>query len=171
MQNLGKEIWIFIFFNWKLLEVFQVILFYFSSEGMAWSDRSWEVCLWRCCHCHLLAGKELFCLIITESWDGLGWKWAWRPPGHNPLPWAGTPPPGPGYSEPHPTWPRDGASTASLGNLFQCLTTHTVKNFFQLPNLNLPYFKAVISCPITTLPDKEFLPIFPVGPFKYWRAL
>lgn len=31
---------------------------------MAWSDRSWEICLWRCCHCHLLAGRELLYLIM-----------------------------------------------------------------------------------------------------------
>jgi len=33
---------------------------------------------------------------------------------------------------------RDGASTASLGNLFQCFTSLTVKNFFLISNLNLP---------------------------------
>ena len=30
----------------------------------------------------------------------------------------------------------DEASTASLGNLLQCLTTLTVKNVFLIPNLN-----------------------------------
>jgi len=33
---------------------------------------------------------------------------------------------------------RDGASTTSLGNLFQCVTTPWVKNFFLISNLNLP---------------------------------
>jgi len=33
---------------------------------------------------------------------------------------------------------RDGASTTSLGNLFQCVTTLCVKNFFLTSNLNLP---------------------------------
>ncbi|NXI87820.1 MZT2A protein, partial [Rhipidura dahli] len=33
---------------------------------------------------------------------------------------------------------RDGAATASLGILFQGLTTLTVKNFFPIPDLNLP---------------------------------
>ena len=33
---------------------------------------------------------------------------------------------------------RDGASITSLGNPFQCFTTLTVKNFFLIPNLNLP---------------------------------
>ena len=32
----------------------------------------------------------------------------------------------------------DGASTASLGNLFQCVTTLCVKNFLLISNLNLP---------------------------------
>lgn len=32
---------------------------------------------------------------------------------------------------------RDVASTASLGNLFQCLTTLIIKNFFVTYNLNL----------------------------------
>jgi len=31
---------------------------------------------------------------------------------------------------------RDGASTTSLGNLFQCLTTLTVKDFFLISSLN-----------------------------------
>ncbi|KAK4821962.1 hypothetical protein QYF61_004966 [Mycteria americana] len=43
---------------------------------------------------------------------------------------------------------RDGASTASLGNLFQCLTTLR--------------FKAMTSCPITTHPCKKSLSNFPV---------
>ena len=33
---------------------------------------------------------------------------------------------------------RDGAPTALLGSLFQCLTTLTVKNFFLISSLNLP---------------------------------
>ena len=33
---------------------------------------------------------------------------------------------------------RDGASTTSLGNLFQCVTLICVKNFLLIPNLNLP---------------------------------
>jgi len=36
--------------------------------------------------------------------------------------------------------PRDGASTTSLGNLGQGLTTLTVKNFFPISSLNLPSF-------------------------------
>jgi len=35
---------------------------------------------------------------------------------------------------------REGASTASLGNLFQCFTTIMVKNFFLISSLNLPSF-------------------------------
>jgi len=33
---------------------------------------------------------------------------------------------------------REGAATASLGNLCQCFTTLMVKNFFLISNLNLP---------------------------------
>lgn len=32
-----------------------------------------------------------------------------------------------------------GTSTSSLGNLYQCLTTLIVENFFLIPNLKLPY--------------------------------
>jgi len=35
---------------------------------------------------------------------------------------------------------REGAATASLGNLRQGLTTLTVKNFFLIVSLNLPSF-------------------------------
>ncbi|KAK4827886.1 hypothetical protein QYF61_022309, partial [Mycteria americana] len=35
---------------------------------------------------------------------------------------------------------RDGASTTSLGNLCQCFTTLSIKNFFLVSNLNLPSF-------------------------------
>ena len=61
-----------------------------------------------------------------------------------PLPGAGTPSTRPGCSK-HPSnlalnTSRQGASTASLGNLFQCLTTLPVKNFFLTSNLNLPSF-------------------------------
>ena len=34
---------------------------------------------------------------------------------------------------------REEASTILLGNLFQCLTTLTIKNVFPIPSLNLPY--------------------------------
>ena len=50
---------------------------------------------------------------------------------------------------------RDRAS-ASLGNLFQCLTTLIVKDFFLISNLNLPSkFETIYPCPITTDPAKE----------------
>ena len=35
--------------------------------------------------------------------------------------------------------PRDGDSTTSLGSLFQCLTTLSVKKFFLISSLNLPW--------------------------------
>ena len=37
------------------------------------------------------------------------------------------------------------ASTTSLGNLFQCLTTLSVKNLFLISNLNLPFQLETIS--------------------------
>ncbi|KAK4827407.1 hypothetical protein QYF61_017837 [Mycteria americana] len=48
---------------------------------------------------------------------------------------------------------REGASTTSLGNQFQCLI-----------------FKAITPCPITTCPCKKSLSSFLVGPFRYWKA-
>ena len=53
-------------------------------------------------------------------------------------------PPAMGRVANHQTWlpraSRDGASTASLGNLFQCVTTTLcVKNFLLISNLNLPH--------------------------------
>ena len=51
---------------------------------------------------------------------------------------------------------RDGASTTSLGNLFQCITTLCVKNFLLISNLNLlSQFKTIPSCPITINPCKQ----------------
>jgi len=38
---------------------------------------------------------------------------------------------------------REGASTVSLGNLLQWLTTHRIKNFFLISNLNLLSFSLV----------------------------
>ena len=57
---------------------------------------------------------------------------------------------------------RDGASTTSLGNLFQCVTTLWVKNFLLISNLNLlSQFKTVPPCPITIHPCKQpFLLLF-----------
>ena len=45
---------------------------------------------------------------------------------------------------------RDGDSTTSLGSLFQCLTTLSLKNFFLISNLNLTQLEAIASCPITS---------------------
>ena len=38
------------------------------------------------------------------------------------------------------------ASTMSLGNVFQCLTTPTVKDFFLISNLNLLHFSLKPFC-------------------------
>ena len=49
---------------------------------------------------------------------------------------------------------RDGNSTTSLGTLFQCLTTLSVKTFFLISNLNLPWFNLrpfpLILSPVTS---------------------
>ena len=63
---------------------------------------------------------------------------------------------------------RERASTASLGNLFCCFTTHTVKNFFLITSLNLPsfQFKPVTLCPVATSAVNKFVPIFLRNPFQ-----
>jgi len=58
-----------------------------------------------------------------------------------PLPWAGTLPPDQGAQTPSNlalNTAREWASTASLDNLHQCLTTLILKNFCLIPNLNVP---------------------------------
>ena len=78
---------------------------------------------------------------IIESKNGLGWKGPQRSSSFNPLPWAGSLVARPGYPEPHPAWPwmpsRDGASTTTLGNLFQWATLWVIY-FLLIFNLNLP---------------------------------
>ena len=87
----------------------------------------------------------------TEAQNGPGWK---GPQGS----WISNPPPPPQAEPPtsifntrpscpgpHPTWPwtppgMDGASTTSLGSLFQNLTTLIVKNFPLISSLTLPFF-------------------------------
>jgi len=66
---------------------------------------------------------------------------------------------------------RDGASTASLGNLFQCVTTLCVKNFLLISKLNLPYlslkpFPLVLSLPILI---NSHTSSCLYTPFKYWK--
>ena len=55
---------------------------------------------------------------------------------------------------------RDGASTTSLGNQFQCITTLWVKNFLLITNLNLPsQLKTIPPYPITTHPHMQLFPL------------
>ena len=68
--------------------------------------------------------------------------------------------------------PRDGASTASLGNLFQCVTTLGVKSYLLISNLNLPCpslkpFPLVLS--LSTLVNSLSTSCL-YAPFKYWKA-
>ena len=77
---------------------------------------------------------------ITELLNGLGWKGPYRSSSSTPLPWGGTPSTGPRvlkapFSLALDT-SREGASTASLSNLFQCLITLIVKKFFLISKLN-----------------------------------
>lgn len=58
---------------------------------------------------------------------------------------------------------RDGTSTSSLGNPFQCLSTLIVKNFFFISNKNLPSFSLKPSSRLTTCTVKKFLSVFPMG--------
>ena len=67
---------------------------------------------------------------------------------------------------------RDGASTTSLGNLFQCVTTLCVKKFLLIFNLNLPclslkQFPLVLS--LSTLVNSHISSSL-YTPFKYWKA-
>lgn len=77
---------------------------------------------------------------INHKWLGL--EGTWKIIYFHALPWAETPCTIPGCFKLCPTWPwilsRDGASIDSLGNLSQCLTSLTEKNFFSLiSNLNI----------------------------------
>lgn len=57
-----------------------------------------------------------------------------------------------------------GVSTTSLGNLFQQLTTLTIKNFFSQPEFPLFRFLPITPCPIPTGPDEQSLSSSPVAP-------
>ena len=80
-----------------------------------------------------------------------------------PLPLAGTSSTRPGCSELHPTLntSREGAATASLGNLCQCFTTLTVKNFFLISNLNLPSFSLKLFPLVLSLHTLWKVPLHP----------
>ena len=61
---------------------------------------------------------------------------------------------------------KDGASTTSLGNLFQCFITIIVKYFFSYIQsfISLFYFEIISPCLITTDPAKESVPFFLLAP-------
>jgi len=84
---------------------------------------------------------------------------------------AGSPTTRPGCPEPRPALnvSRDGASTTSLGNLFQCVTTLCVKNFLLISNLDLPClsFKPFsLDLSLSTLVNSH-CPSCLYAPFKY----
>jgi len=67
---------------------------------------------------------------------------------------------------------REGASTASLGNLCQCLTALIVKDFFFISNLYLTSFSLKplpLGLSLHALVKKS-LSSFLVGPSRYWKA-
>ena len=67
---------------------------------------------------------------------------------------------------------RDGASTASLGNLFQCVTTLCVKNFLLISNLNLPCLSLKPVPLVLSLYThvNSHSPSCLYSLFKYWKA-
>jgi len=66
---------------------------------------------------------------------------------------------------------KDGTSIASLGNVFQCLTTLTVKYFLLISNLNFPFYLETISPhSITTDPAKVSIPFLLTVSFTNWKA-
>ena len=68
---------------------------------------------------------------------------------------------------------REGAFTVSLGDLFQCLTTLTVKNFFLKSSLNLPssslkpFHLILLLHALLKSPSPAFLQAL----FRYWKAI
>ena len=67
---------------------------------------------------------------------------------------------------------RDGASTTSLGNLFQCNTILRVKNFLLISNLNPPCLSlrpSPLVLSLSTLVNSRS-PSCLYSPFKYWKA-
>ncbi|KAK4819472.1 LOW QUALITY PROTEIN: hypothetical protein QYF61_004698 [Mycteria americana] len=68
---------------------------------------------------------------------------------------------------------RDGASTTSLGNLFQCFTTLIVKNFFLQSSLNLPSLSLKLLLLVLSQQAllKSLSPSLLEAPFKDWKAV
>lgn len=62
--------------------------------------------------------------------------------------------------------------TECLQNLFQCFTALTVKNFFPIASLNLPFF-GLKPLPLVLLQQgllKRLSPSYLSAPFKYWKV-
>ena len=93
-----------------------------------------------------------------------------------PLPWAGTPSTRPGCSKSHPAWPWTlpgrGQPQLRWDNLFQCLTSLIVKNFFLISSLNLPSFTLKTLPLVLSLQAlvKSPSPAFLQAPLRYWKA-
>ena len=66
---------------------------------------------------------------------------------------------------------KDEASTTSLGNLFQCLTTHTIKDFFLIFSLNLPSFSLKpFPLVLAKQSPKESVPFFLTAPLQVLKG-
>jgi len=122
------------------------------------------------CRFRSICGFEL----IIESENVLGWKGPYRVPtpchGQGPLP--------PAQGAPSPVQPglepcQGRTATASLGSLGQGLTSLMVKNFYLIPNLNLPSFTLNPSPLVLSLHAlvKSPSPAQLKAPFKYWQLL
>ena len=128
------------------------------------------------CSPHICTASSDKLFYITDSLNGLGWKGPLRSYSSNP--------PAIGRDTSLQTRlvrapfslalnaSREGASTTSLGNLFQCLTTLTVQNFFLISSLNLPSSSLKL-VPLVLLlhaliksPSSAFL----WAPFRYWKV-
>ena len=75
-------------------------------------------------------------------------------------------------SKHHPVWAWTPLSTTCLGNLFEYLTTLTVKNLFLISNLNLLSF-SLKPIPLVLSPHSLITSTsssFLQAPFKYWKA-
>ena len=66
---------------------------------------------------------------------------------------------------------KDGTSTTTLGNMFQCLITLIAKNFFLISSLNLPSFSLKpLPLVLSETLLRSLYSSFLQTPFRYWKA-
>ena len=131
-------------------------------QGPGWATQLRHACNNQCLHFTQLKPTVVTCAKISSSQNH---RMAWVAKEH-----SAHPVPTPCYvqvTNQQPRLPRatsslalnacrDGASTASLGNLFQCISTLWVKNFLLIDNLNLPCL-SLIPFPNALPPDLKDL--------------